>query len=680
MNNMIEKKLNVVFPMAGEGSRFGYTFKPFISVGDLTFIERAISPFLKHEDKINKFYFIVTEEQEKENKVRVGLDKILDVPFDLIIIPEKTSGPHQTIVKASTLNTDILDNVIICDCDHSIDVDCIFSDSDDFDCIIPVWNIEDNEQSKWSKVVYLKDELSMICEKEIINSPDIKMYGIIGCVYFKSLRCFNDKDVYISDALKSELKSSSNIKTYRPTFADFFGDPDRLEQFADNQSTKMTFFFDFDGTLVAHNSTPNYTGEDLDVLVDLNELRELKNKGHRIVITTARSNTKKEEMIELLDRYNFPYDDLVMGCNSGPRIIVNDIKPRKPFVRMARSINLKRDSGFSLDASSYLSESDRSVFKKLGGFSPAEKLVINSSDLDFVRKIIYKLPDNKLHVDKLKMQSVNLKRFSFLWENSTPMIFDESETDDWYFYDMEYFNETDGWELLENVQDKKYYLTKLLSGLNKNVYCLDKPVDGVMWLKNHIANKIIPRFSIDDPLIKKIFFEDDLVINGRKTISIEKYMSSLNYVNFVPNKICPTHGDLTFENILINKSNDSIKMIDSDGSDFYDASELDLGKMYQSEKMKYSSWVDDDWKEKENQYVLSEKFFNGDSSVEDCLISLWSEILVEDRTIVKNKAIFFAVLHLIRLIPFKLNKNREHAVLSALLSRHWLNWLHEKEL
>ena len=58
MNNMIEKKLNVVFPMAGEGSRFGYTFKPFISVGDLTFIERAISPFLKHEDKINKFYFI----------------------------------------------------------------------------------------------------------------------------------------------------------------------------------------------------------------------------------------------------------------------------------------------------------------------------------------------------------------------------------------------------------------------------------------------------------------------------------------------------------------------------------------------------------------------------------------------------------------------------------------------
>ena len=56
----MNSKINVVFPCAGKAERFGNTFKPFLKIGDLTFIEKAVEPFLKWESLINKFHFIIT--------------------------------------------------------------------------------------------------------------------------------------------------------------------------------------------------------------------------------------------------------------------------------------------------------------------------------------------------------------------------------------------------------------------------------------------------------------------------------------------------------------------------------------------------------------------------------------------------------------------------------------------
>ena len=46
------KKLTVVFPCAGKAERFGNTFKPFLKIGDLTFIEKAYEPFEKWQHMI----------------------------------------------------------------------------------------------------------------------------------------------------------------------------------------------------------------------------------------------------------------------------------------------------------------------------------------------------------------------------------------------------------------------------------------------------------------------------------------------------------------------------------------------------------------------------------------------------------------------------------------------------
>mgnify|MGYP003125675168 CR=1 FL=1 len=45
MNN-----INLIFPVAGEGSRFGGVFKPFLKIGDKHFIEVTYEPFKKWQE------------------------------------------------------------------------------------------------------------------------------------------------------------------------------------------------------------------------------------------------------------------------------------------------------------------------------------------------------------------------------------------------------------------------------------------------------------------------------------------------------------------------------------------------------------------------------------------------------------------------------------------------------
>ena len=50
--------INLIFPVAGEAVRFGGTFKPFLKIGDVSFIETTFEPFKKMDKKHkqNLFY------------------------------------------------------------------------------------------------------------------------------------------------------------------------------------------------------------------------------------------------------------------------------------------------------------------------------------------------------------------------------------------------------------------------------------------------------------------------------------------------------------------------------------------------------------------------------------------------------------------------------------------------
>ena len=72
---MITSKVDIYFPMAGLGARFGYKFKPFLKIGNKTFIEESVKPFLKWKEKINCIYFIFLKEQDLNYSVSKILKK-----------------------------------------------------------------------------------------------------------------------------------------------------------------------------------------------------------------------------------------------------------------------------------------------------------------------------------------------------------------------------------------------------------------------------------------------------------------------------------------------------------------------------------------------------------------------------------------------------------------------------
>ena len=85
--------MNLIFPVAGEGSRFGDVFKPFLKIGDKHFIEVTYEPFKKWEHEISSVVFICTEEQDRKFAVEETLKKIIEHPrVQVIKLENKTSG------------------------------------------------------------------------------------------------------------------------------------------------------------------------------------------------------------------------------------------------------------------------------------------------------------------------------------------------------------------------------------------------------------------------------------------------------------------------------------------------------------------------------------------------------------------------------------------------------------
>jgi|TARA_R110000803_G_scaffold40604_2_gene87455 ribonucleotide monophosphatase NagD (HAD superfamily) len=108
---------------------------------------------------------------------------------------------------------------------------------------------------------------------------------------------------------------------------------------------KNTYFCDIDGTIFKYRKFETYTTTDVEPLkTTVDKLNEWNNKGHMIILTTARPEKLREHTIKELKKSYVPYDRLIMGIERGPRYLINDMDPNKPGER-AIALNLKRDEG-----------------------------------------------------------------------------------------------------------------------------------------------------------------------------------------------------------------------------------------------------------------------------------------------------------------------------------------------
>ena len=110
--------------------------------------------------------------------------------------------------------------------------------------------------------------------------------------------------------------------------------------------TQKTYFCDIDGCILKHHD------DFLNGILDVEPLQGVKEKllewhcqGHRIILTTGRPGTMREFLEDQLFVNGILYDQLVMDCGSGVRILINDVDPKSPEIMKAQAINLTRNLG-----------------------------------------------------------------------------------------------------------------------------------------------------------------------------------------------------------------------------------------------------------------------------------------------------------------------------------------------
>ncbi len=604
------KQVTVVFPMAGEGQRFGGKFKPFLKIFDKTFIELAVQPFLKHKKFIKEIIFIVREDHYTQFDVKHRFINFnLPIEYSVHII-NPTGSPIETINSWMGYRSQIND-VIFCDCDHSLNVDHVFGViiASNFDSILPIWPVNQNDANKWSIVNHNdKGKVFAIKEKEYPENIASNFSGVIGCYYFKSYEKASIGERYISEVISKMISEGKSILALPIHEADFFGDTERLNKlYAEKKAS--TIFCDLDGTIIKHESTPDYSiGIEL-LEGSIEKINEWRVNNAFIVLTTARDEQFRPEMEGMLRKSGIRYEYLIMGLPSGPRYLINDKKPYSDAL-MAKSFEVTRDKGIK----------DVQLGHSFAKYSQKENVsykTIPSDSGEYQKKKLRSQYDSMLSV-------YNNPELSHL----VPAIYDFKD----HSYGMEYL---EGYEGLHKTGDKKLVLQGLFIGLG-GLY-KDRSEYPTNWLRSYLEEKIFSKREV----IKELGLNADDIFHKLENITTKEY--KLLSPTFLSSTI---HGDLTYENIMVKGG--SIKLIDFDNDNVPAPIEQDLGKLFQSAYCQYEHWsanMEFPAEVSECQYILD--FYEG--------------ILNIDSVQVYRKAIFYCSLHLIRMIPYQSKRDINRA-------------------
>ena len=130
-----------------------------------------------------------------------------------------------------------------------------------------------------------------------------------------------------------------------------------------DEGLSKTWFVDLDGTVLEHQSN-----ESLDTIIEnypdisptfekalpgVIEFFQSLPKKDKVIITTARLKRHINHTLKVLEHVGMPYDDYIFEVESGPRVVVNDIKPKFMVgnelpLDTSYAINVMRDAGVDL--------------------------------------------------------------------------------------------------------------------------------------------------------------------------------------------------------------------------------------------------------------------------------------------------------------------------------------------
>ena len=127
-----------------------------------------------------------------------------------------------------------------------------------------------------------------------------------------------------------------------------------------------TIFSDIDGTMWKHEYDIRHSMNGTQRLLPgvFDKFLEWHRQGFKIILTTGRPEFLREETERQLRELGVFYNQLVMDCGPGPRVLINDMDSKiddTKFRAKAQAVNLIRDNGMEELEINYTQEKDEAA-------------------------------------------------------------------------------------------------------------------------------------------------------------------------------------------------------------------------------------------------------------------------------------------------------------------------------
>lgn len=207
-----------------------------------------------------------------------------------------------------------------------------------------------------SKSFLVKNDQNIITDiiEKKISSENICL-GVYGfsdpekfVTAYNALSKQNQKgEIYLSHIIFYLIATNKSI--YKYIEADDFEDWGTLQDWKNTQITHSTYFVDIDGVLLENRGKygkENWSNSLLPIDENIEFIKELYNKGAKLVLTTSRSQKYLSGFKKFLKEQGVEIHAIVAECNHSPRIIINDFSSTNPYPS-CKAINIPRNGSLN---------------------------------------------------------------------------------------------------------------------------------------------------------------------------------------------------------------------------------------------------------------------------------------------------------------------------------------------
>lgn len=533
-------------------------------------------------------------------------------PF--IEIPEVTSGPLET--------ASIAIDYLLRGEQLTLTEQVIFSDSDHFARSVAIrrslekvkdlylWETQKGPGLEWSFLKRSNSTLKIVEKPKTGEGLDTNK-GIVGIYGFGAASLFieysrkilekpYESERYMSNVVN--LMLDNQLDTEVNEILEFvpMGTPRQIASAINLPNPEFmildspNYFVDIDGVLLEHNESihgQRTWTSDSPIQANIKELNECY-KSARIVLVTARPKNRMKEITQILADHSINYDEILAGCTGGIRFLVNDRKPRLPFLDTSVSVNIGRNEKLDLNELN-------GRIKDISGGSGAKTFLFKNPSPKVVK--ISKKPG------EAEILNYQADWYEFCKNNTnaqTLNVIDRYNGIHGVFgYTTNFRDNLISFENFRQQSEIENWSKILIEGLQRLYFVKDEreQVQPAL-LPRIIKEKALP--SIELAISKSL--GNDLLMNELQKLhlKLQKFFtrSALSSMDFRGMKTF-IHGDPTFENLQVETQTKELVFIDpvgkmieggvknSESHNFFSFPVFDLARLELSFRLKYEEHI-----------------------------------------------------------------------------------------